>query len=68
MEGVRLTRYVTVDVCIQCDGMWLDHGELKELVNAQISERADPRTFSGADRTEFMCPDCSRALFKRRLS
>ena len=60
-EGVR------VDICPQCKGMWLDHGELKALVEARMSERSGPEVLAHAKRTEFDCPDCGQPLFKRRF-
>lgn len=65
MNSIRLDPGVTVEVCQKCRGMWLDHGELKELVSKRISERADPRALLEADRTGHACPDCKRALFER---
>ena len=56
---------VRVDVCPQCRGMWLDHGELKALVEARMSERSGPEVLAEAERTEFNCPDCEQPLFRR---
>ena len=60
-DGVR------VDVCPQCKGMWLDHGELKALVEARMSERSGPEVLANGERTEFNCPDCEQPLFTRRF-
>jgi hypothetical protein len=64
MQEKRLDQ-VLADICPECHGMWLDHGELQDLLNARISERANPRDLLHAERTEHSCPDCDRPLFER---
>ena len=65
MESTRFDPGVTVEVCPDCRGMWLDHGELKEMVSKRISERTNPRALLGASRTGYICPDCDRPIFGR---
>jgi Zn-finger nucleic acid-binding protein len=52
-------------VCPRCHGLWFDHGKLKQALQVRISERANPRALSEANRTKLMCPDCAQALFER---
>ena len=66
--AMRLQRLPTgtgTYVCPRCRGVWFDHGKLKEALQVRISERANPRALSEADRTKLMCPDCALALFER---
>ncbi|MFW6044526.1 MAG: zf-TFIIB domain-containing protein [Planctomycetota bacterium] len=67
MEASRTSSGVEIDRCPECDGIWLDHGELREIVQAKISERANPRDMAAADRSERMCPDCERELFEHHF-
>jgi ribosomal protein L37AE/L43A len=47
--------------------MWLDHGELKEILQRRISERANPRDMAAANACERICPECERHLFERHF-
>jgi len=67
MEPQRRPPVARVDHCPACHGLWLVHGDLKQLLHARFSERADPRAFLDAERTELLCPDCKRPLFERRF-
>ena len=65
MKERKVARFVIVDVCPKCEGIWFDHGELKEVLHAPITERADPRTLLPANRTTLPCPDCHWPLYRR---
>ena len=68
MQDKKLARFVNVDICPKCEGIWFDHGELKELLQARFSERADPRTLLPADRdADCLCPDCRWPLYRREF-
>ena len=67
MKESKLPSGVEIDRCPECDGIWLDHGELKEILRERISERANPRDMARADRSDRMCPDCERDLFERHF-
>jgi Zn-finger nucleic acid-binding protein len=40
---------VVIDTCSTCDLIWLDHGELTEMVDAPGSDRGVPLAEQGAD-------------------
>ena len=67
MESRQLTREVRVEVCLKCQGMWLDHGRLRSLVSVPISERSNPRDLLRAGPTEDPCPDCDLLLREREF-
>lgn len=67
MNQVQIGDGIEVERCPECDGIWLDHGELKEILQERISERANPRDMAAADRSHRMCPDCDRELFERHF-
>lgn len=45
-----------VDVCRACQGLWLEHGELEQIVGRALTEER----FDGA--TTRRCPDCTLSL------
>jgi Zn-finger nucleic acid-binding protein len=71
-------RGVTVDVCTQCEGKWLDPGELEQLVLARTHTGATPAAFNtamaAAERPVFLpvdegdppltCPRCGVEMQK----
>ena len=65
MEIKKLPPTVTVAICPRCNGIWLDHGELKELLQARITERANPRFLLHGARIAFMCPVDIQAVMPR---
>ncbi len=67
-ESRSLAHKVTGDVCRECNGVWLDHGELKKLLRARVSERAHPRILLNADRTDSRCPGCGVQLLRREFT
>lgn len=67
MTDQAMARGVKVKLCPQCQGTWLDHGQLKELVGGRVSERPGPRNLLHARRTEFKCPQCGLDLFEREF-
>ena len=60
---------VEIDKCHKCDGLWLDHGELKSLREADLSdvEQEIERDFgnpivAAGETTGYMrCPRCGEA-------
>jgi Zn-finger nucleic acid-binding protein len=61
LEAADIEGYpVEVDHCSTCDGMWLDRGELEQLLEAPGGALRFPR---GAAPTRRMCPTCSRAMY-----
>jgi Zn-finger nucleic acid-binding protein len=59
---------VDLDLCPECNGIWLDHGELKEILQRRISERANPRDMAAANACDRTCPECKRHLFVRHFA
>ena len=56
---------VRVDMCPKCRALWLDHGELRELIDAPVSERSNPYALLNAEHSELECPDCAIPLLQR---
>lgn len=53
--------HVTVDVCAQCRGMWLEAGELEELLDSDWPESGSASlvpTPPGVDLLKGRCPSC----------
>ena len=68
----------TIDVCIRCDGKWLDQGELEELISGSARSVASPgaveKALAATERTSFFhasdrdpeiaCPRCGIVMPK----
>ncbi|MEE3284854.1 MAG: zf-TFIIB domain-containing protein, partial [Planctomycetota bacterium] len=69
-DGTQLARIqleeVVIDKCHQCDGIWLDHSELKQLRNSSQpgleedieEEYGNPLTNPGNIYDHMRCTDC----------
>ena len=57
-------RDVEIDMCLACNGIWLDGGELEALVGTPVPERAEPD--AGLGTPELDCPVCVDKLVKAR--
>lgn len=60
---------VEVDYCSRCEGLWLDHGEIEQLLERTGGVKGDPlQEFVEADartetgRSAYLCPRCDRGL------
>ncbi len=59
---------VEVDYCECCRGIWLDHGELKALIETTGSDAPDPflrqleQTGTPSPRSHCLCPRCDSKL------
>jgi Zn-finger nucleic acid-binding protein len=60
---------VEVDYCPRCEGLWLDHGEIEQLIERTGGVAVDPlQEFVEAEgrsetgRSAYLCPRCDRAL------
>jgi Zn-finger nucleic acid-binding protein len=60
---------VQIDFCPRCDGLWLDSGEIKLLIERTGGKHGDPlrdfvmsRSRSEIGRPAYLCPRCDRAL------
>ena len=63
---------VTVDRCSQCEGVWLDYGELRLIATIRerkfTEEELDAAMKADSRRTEespVLCPKCDRPMEKR---
>lgn len=54
---------IEVDHCPDCNGRWLDHGELDELEATRANEQERRATIQYAQRaSELKCPVCSEQM------
>ncbi|MED5448921.1 MAG: zf-TFIIB domain-containing protein [Planctomycetota bacterium] len=80
-DGTQLARIqleeVVIDKCHQCDGIWLDHSELKQLRNSSQpgleedieGEYGNPVTQPGSIGDHMRCPVCQDVgLIGRHIS
>lgn len=61
---------VEIDYCPRCEGLWLDHGEIDELLVRTGGQPGDvlyefvecQKARSEVGRPDYLCPRCDRAL------
>ena len=58
---------VEVDLCMKCQGMWFDRGELAKASGAKFQDRASAQVLREAKKQRHACPDCAIALYERPL-
>lgn len=61
----RRQRGVEIDLCAECEGVWLDEGELARLAG---TKRDVPATGEEMTVTRFACPRCGSTLLCQRYS
>jgi Zn-finger nucleic acid-binding protein len=63
---------VEIDLCPKCEGVWLDQGEIRKIVETQQEDFSEPERIQafqerGIDLSvgkSFFCPQCGRTLQK----
>ena len=58
---------VEVDLCVKCQGMWFDRGELAKASGTEFQEAASAETLRGGRRPGRSCPDCAVPLYEHEL-
>lgn len=51
---------VEIDHCTRCEGLWLDRGELENLLGDTAASLSLP---ADAHRTRRCCPDCRKTMY-----
>ena len=68
-SDLRVETYkgIEVDRCPQCQGMWLDYGELDQLEDKALDKDELKGTMIyGAFQGDLLCPKCSKAMTRFR--
>ncbi len=63
--ALRVEEYkgIEVDRCLECQGMWLDYGELDQLEDTVLDKDEVKGTIMfSSSKSELACPECGEAM------